>query len=352
MQAANSTRVAVVGATGNLGSSIVAALQNDPQVDSIVAISRREPTGFGDKVHWRKGDILKDDLPHLFRDVDCVIHLAWTFHPTHDPVATWRTNVLGSLRVFDAVAAANVPALLYASSVAAYSPGPERAIDESWPTHGWPGAAYPREKAYLERCLDVFAEEHPDIRVVRMRTAFCFKAQSASEQRRIFIGPLLPNSLVRPELLPAIPSFPGLQLQALHSDDVAEAYRLAVHSDARGAFNVAAEPVIDAAVLSELFGARTVPVPSWPIRGLLAALWQMRLVPASPDLFDTFLHLPIMDTTRVRTELGWSPRYTATETLEEFLRALRQGTGGETPPLRPSSSTGRLSEVLTAGTRV
>src|SRR5690606_15128145 len=79
---------------------------------------------------------------------------------------------------------------------------------------------------------------------------------------------------------------------------------------------------------------------------------QMRLVPASPDLFDTFLHLPIMDTTRVRTELGWSPRYTATETLEEFLRALRQGTGGETPPLRPSSSTGRLSEVLTAGTRV
>jgi len=56
------------------------------------------------------------------------------------------------VRVFDAVAAARVPALVYASSVGAYSPGPKDVpVAESWPTHGWPEASYTREKAYAER---------------------------------------------------------------------------------------------------------------------------------------------------------------------------------------------------------
>ena len=48
-----------------------------------------------------------------------------------------------------------VGAVVYASSVGAYSPSPkDRAVDEGWPTDGWPSAAYIREKAYLERVLD------------------------------------------------------------------------------------------------------------------------------------------------------------------------------------------------------
>ena len=45
----------------------------------------------------------------------------------------------------------------------------------------------------------------------------------------------------------------------MHSLDVGEAYRLAATSDVRGAFNVAAEPVIDPEVLGEVLGARRVP---------------------------------------------------------------------------------------------
>ena len=82
-----------------------------------------------------------------------------------------------------------MPALVYASSVGAYSPGPkDRAVDEGWPTHGWPGASYTREKAYLERVLDAFEARHPGVRVVRMRPGFIFKRESAHEQRRIFGG--------------------------------------------------------------------------------------------------------------------------------------------------------------------
>ncbi|MGH3388566.1 MAG: hypothetical protein ACRDOO_06785 [Actinomadura sp.] len=140
---------------------------------------------------------------------------------------------------------------------------------------------------------------------------FVLKREASSQQRRLFAGPLLPRTLVRPELIPVVPDIPGLRFQAVHSADLADAYRLAITTDARGAFNVAADPVLDPAVLATLLDARTVRTPAWAVGGLLAAAWWMHLVPASPQLFDAVLRLPIMDTTRTRTELGWSPRFRA-----------------------------------------
>ncbi|MFG2983377.1 NAD-dependent epimerase/dehydratase family protein [Streptomyces sp. NPDC048258] len=330
------TRVVVVGATGNVGTSVVRALAEDPAVGSVLGLARRVPDWRPPKTEWRAADIEPGgaDLVRLFTGADAVIHLAWKFQPTHHPAQTWRTNVLGGIRVFDAVAAAGVPVLVYASSVGAYSPGPkDRAVDESWPTHGWPQAAYTREKSYLERVLDAYEHAHPGIRVVRMRPAFLFKRESASEQRRIFAGRLLPGRLVRPGLIPAVPDLPGLRFQALHTDDAAAAYRAAVARPVRGAFNLAAEPPLDGAVLAGVFDARPLPMPAGPVRAALSAAWRLRLVPASPDLFDAVLRLPLLDCSRAREELGWTPRRTSVEAFEEFLSGLRAGAGMDTAPL-------------------
>jgi len=331
------SRIVVTGATGNVGTSVVRLLSEDPEVGSVVGLARRAPQWSPPKTDWVTVDLSAEetDLAAEFAGASAVVHLAWAFQPTHDPVATWRTNVLGSLRVFEAVAAAKVPALVHASSVGAYSPGPkDEAVDESWPTHGWPDAAYCREKAYLERALDTFERDHPEVRVVRMRPAFLFKRESASEQRRIFGGRFLPGPLVRPELLPFLPDIPGLRVQALHTDDAAEAYRLAVHSTVRGAFNLAAEPPVDAELLGELLGARPVRLPRTAARSAIAAAWGLHLLPASPHLFDAVLRLPLMDCTRARTELRWRPEHTANEVLEEFLDGLQQGAGASTEPMR------------------
>jgi nucleoside-diphosphate-sugar epimerase len=331
-------KIVVTGATGNVGTSLVRLLAEDPAVASVRGLARRIPDLGPGRVEWSKVDLAaKDvDLVREFRGADAVVHLAWAFQPTHDPVATWRTNVLGSIRVFEAVAAtATVPTLVHASSVGAYSPGPKnRSVDESWPTHGWPDAAYTREKAYLERYLDTFEFRHPGIRVVRMRPAFLFKRESASEQRRIFGGKFLPGPLARPELLPFLPDIQGLRVQALHTDDAARAYQLAVHSEARGAFNLAADPPLDAEILGELLGSRPVRLPRTAARSAIAAAWGLRLLPASPHLFDAVLRLPLMDCSRARTVLGWQPRRTATEVLEEFLHGLHEGAGAPTAPLQ------------------
>ncbi|SCK09173.1 NAD-dependent epimerase/dehydratase family protein [Streptomyces sp. WMMB 322] len=350
-------RIVVVGATGNVGTSVVRALADDPQVGSVLGIARRLPSWSPPKTEWASADIAREDargdghrdgLVRLFRGADAVVHLAWLFQPTHRPATTWRTNVLGSLRVFDAVAAAGVPALVHASSVGAYSPGPkDRQVDESWPTHGWPEAAYCREKAYLERALDSFEREHPGIRVVRMRPGFLFKEEAASEQRRLFAGPFLPQRLVRPGLVPLVPDLPGLRMQTLHTDDAAEAFRAAATGAARGAFNLAADPVIDAEVLAGLLGARVVRMPLRPVRTALAAGWHSHLLPASPQLFDAVLRLPLMDPGRARQELGWSPRWTADEAVGAFLTGLRNVSGASTPTLTRRLPGGRLRELRT-----
>lgn len=339
-------RVVVTGGSGNVGTSVLDALAEAGEVDEILALARRDVEWTRPGLRWARANVATDDLGPLVRGADVVIHLAWLFQPAHDPVVTWRENVLGGIRLFEAVARERVPALVYASSVGAYSPGPKDSrVDESWPTDGWPGAAYTREKAYLERYLDAFEHRFPAVRVVRLRPGFVFKRESASQQRRLFAGPLVPGSLVSPSLLPVIPDVPGLRFQAVHSADLADVYRRAVFQDVRGAFNIAADPVIDAETLAGMLGARRVRVPRWALRGPLAAAWRAHLAPASPGLFDAVLRLPLMDTTRARAELGWSPRHSATDAIGEFLSGLRAGAGKATPPLAADSPSRRLREV-------
>ncbi|MEU8619578.1 NAD-dependent epimerase/dehydratase family protein [Streptomyces sp. NPDC048623] len=332
-------RVVVTGATGNVGTSVVRALARESRVGSVLGLSRRRPSLTVDRTAWAEVDLsLEGDEPRLAQyvaEADAVVHLAWRFGPTHDPVTTWATNVLGTVRVLDAMAAARVPVLVCASSVGAYSPGPGGGapVSESWPTHGWPGAAYTREKAYVERLLDTFERDHPQTRVVRMRSAFSFKEESASGQRRIFAGRWVPGQLFRPELLPLLPEVPGLRFQTLHTDDAADAYVRALLRDVRGAFNLAADPVVDAEVLGALFGARPVRVPTPAVRGALSAAWRLRAVPAAPELLDAVLRLPLMATERARRELDWTPARTSVEALEAFLRGVRAGGGDATEPL-------------------
>ncbi|HEX9967411.1 MAG TPA: NAD-dependent epimerase/dehydratase family protein, partial [Solirubrobacterales bacterium] len=223
-------RVVVIGATGNVGTSVLEALGQEPLVDEIVGVARRRPELEMPKTRWAEVDVAdRDGLVEVMRGANAAIHLAWAIQPSRDEATLARINVEGSERVFEAVVAAEVPALVYASSVGAYGPGPkDRAVDESWPTTGIPTSFYSRHKAAVEALLDGFEARHPGVRVVRLRPALIFKGEAASEIRRLFVGPFLPSALVRPGLIPVVPRIAGLRFQAVHSRDVGEAYRQAV----------------------------------------------------------------------------------------------------------------------------
>ena len=340
-------RVAVIGATGNVGTSLMRALEDDPTVSSILGVARRLPDLTLRKTTWTAADVGRDDITAQLQGADAVVHLAWAIQPSRDLDQLRRINVEGSRRVFDAASRAGVPNLVYASSVGAYSKAPKsRTVDESWPTEGMPTSFYSRHKAAVERILDDFERTHPDTRVVRLRPGLIFKREAASGIRRLFIGPLLPNFMVRAAFVPAVPDPGQLRFQVVHTADVAEAYRLAVLGDARGAFNIAADPVIGTGELEEVFGAPRVPVPPAVLRWGAAALWRLRFQPTPEGWVDMGLAAPVMDTTRAQTELGWVPRYTSLEALRELLDGLRAGAGAPTPVLAPDMPALRIRELL------
>ncbi len=333
-------RVVVVGASGNVGTSVLRSLADEPAVDSVLGIARRAPAAEFPKTEWRTADISSSPLRPHFEGADAVVHLAWLIQPGRDRQRLHEVNVDGSARVFRAAAAAGVPALVYASSIGAYAPGPkDRGVDESWPTTGIGSSFYARHKAEVERLLDRFEHDHPATRVVRLRPGLIFKREAASGIRRLFAGPLLPNFLVQRRLIPVVPAHPRLVFQAVHSHDVGDAYRLAVVSEeARGAFNVAADPVLDPDELARTLGAKAVRVPGGLLRRGAALTFRLRLQPSEPGWVDMALAVPVMDTTRVRTELGWKPRWSSSEALLDLLAGMREGAGLDTPPLEPGGA--------------
>jgi nucleoside-diphosphate-sugar epimerase len=322
-------RIVVTGATGNVGTSVLEALARDPQVEEIVGIARRRPAWQNPRTRFVAADIEKTDLRPFFAGVDAVIHLAWLIQPSRDVKELARVNVHGSRKVFECAAEAGAKAIVHASSVGVYSYGPkDRAVDETWPRDGTPTSFYARHKAIAERILD----EIDGPRIVRLRPALIFKREAAAGIRRLFLGPLVPTKLLHPKLVNVLPVTDRLVLQAVHSKDVGEAYRLAATKPgAHGAYNIAADPVLDPR-------PHGVKVDPRMLRALAALTWRARLQPTPPGWLDMGLAVPVMDTTRARVELGWSPTRTSTQALLELLDGLRNSASVDTPPLARASA--------------
>lgn len=327
-------RIVIVGGTGNIGTALVRRLASAHDVRVLARRPPEQPDEIAPGVDWQRCDVAADDLDPVVADADVVVHLAWLFQPTRDPARTWRVNVIGTERLLAALERAKTPALVYSSSVAAYSPRSDHhAVDEAFATHGAGIAAYAREKAYVERMLDSFELRNPRTRTVRMRSAFVFQRAAAAEQWRLFIANPRLRRLFDTRLLPAVPLPSDLLVQAVHADDLTEAFVAAIEGDAAGPYNVAADDVLEAPDVAALLNARALRVDARRMRALVGTAWKAHASKAPPDLYDTMMSLPVMSTRRARDELGWRPRTTAADAIGAFLAGTAEQQTGPTPAL-------------------
>jgi nucleoside-diphosphate-sugar epimerase len=399
-------RVVIVGATGNAGTALLRRLRAEPGIE-LTGIARRlpEPVGLFSDMDWHSIDIGADDdhdaapsgnnpanrsntahpsntaspsdtahpsntanansartntagsadtgsatdrLAQIFAGADAVVHLAWQIQPSHDQRQLYRTNVLGTRAVARAVLRAGVPAMIVASSVGAYAPGPKDAyVTEDWPHTGVIQSSYSRHKALVERMLDEIEANHPTLRIVRLRPGLIFQRSVGTEIGRYFAGPLLPTKLLALPWIPVIPAHPGLRMQAVHADDVADVYARAVFSDVRGAFNVAAGPVLDPGVAATTFHGVRLRVPGLALSGAAALTWRLRLQPVDAGWVKLGLKAPLMSCDRIAAELGWRPRRDAVSTLRELVAGMADRAHGDGPPLSGDPALpGRLGGVL------
>jgi nucleoside-diphosphate-sugar epimerase len=285
---------------------------------------------------WHTIDVAADDaverLQAALAGVDAVVHLAWLIQPSREREVLRQTNQDGTAAVVEAAIAAGVAHLVHQSSIGAYAPGPGCTVDETWPTTGVSTSTYSVDKSAAERIVD---RAEPHLTVSRTRPALIFQDAAASEVARYFLGRLVPHAMVRRGLLRFAPFPDALGFQLVHADDVACAIELILKQRAPGAFNVAAEPVIDRAAFREVFGSVGPPLPPPVLRALAAATWRAHLQPTEPGWLDLAAQVPRMDTARL-TGLGWAPARDAREVLGRFVDAMGRGAGHSGPLLHPA----------------
>ena len=339
--------IAVTGASGSIGTAFLRRCA-DATDWSIRAVARHVPTAAPyTGVDWVACDVgAADAVPTLteaFTGADAVLHLAWAVHPTRDEPPQRRTDIVGTDQVLAAAAKAGVSHVVHASSVAAYRPTDRfTRVSEDAPLGGVSHNPYSLDKVAAERLLDRFAAAHPDIRVARIRPAAVLQRAAAGELARWTMSPLIPGRLLGRRWLP-VPVWPGLRLQAVHADDVAEALRLILLRRATGAFNLAAEPVLTGTELASVLGGFPVTVPRALAHLLAWPTWRLGLQPMHPGWLALADSAALADADRARAELGWQPRVSARDTLVELVEGIRDSAGMPSRPLRPQPTGPRLS---------
>jgi UDP-glucose 4-epimerase len=294
--------VAVTGPTGEIGRAFLRAL--DPHVGRILGMARRpfDPASLGlENTEYRQGDILDPEALHaLFAEADVIVHLAFIILGGRDE--TRNINLTGSRNVFRA--AAGKP-LVYTSSVAAYgfhADNPQPLTEDVEP-RGSESFYYSAQKAELEA-------ELPE-------GAYVFRPCIVAGPDAQMLVRQLPQRRV-PGPIKLMPD-PGTPFQLVHHDDVASALVKAVLGEGPpGIYNLAGDGTITLGDLARALGWLAVPVP----RLLVDATALTARLPLAPTLLQWINagRVPVvMDTTRAKTELGWTPRYSTAETLEALV---------------------------------
>jgi UDP-glucose 4-epimerase len=332
MSARERLTVAVTGPTGEIGRSLLTALDRSAGVERVIGMARRafDPSAHGyRKVTYHRGDVLDPvAVASLLAEADVLVHLAFIIMGS--PTQTRAVNLVGSRNVFAACTAAKVKRLVYASSVAAYGFRRDnpRPLTEDVPARGSRGHYYSAQKAEVEQVLaDTLAGSNTEAYVFRPcivagpdAPALINNLPYTQISRRL--PPALSGLLgALPVLRPVLPD-PGVPLQLVHHDDVASAMLAAVLGNGPpGVYNLAGAGTISISQIASELGWHAVKVPHLMVDATAQAVASMPLLPAQMRWIQAVREPVVMDTTRARRELHWRPKHDALATLREMIAA-------------------------------
>jgi nucleoside-diphosphate-sugar epimerase len=332
--AADRLVVAVTGPTGTFGFGLMPLLQAEPRVERIIGIARRpfDPAEHGwSKLEYRRGDVRDEAaLREAFAGVDVVVHLAFMITGTTDADTIRAINVDGTVNAFRAALTDGAARFVYASSVAAYGFHPDNPVGmtEDWPTRPAEHLFYAREKAELEHALlrEAAGASTPALYLLRPPVVLgphAFGAKGAVPAPVAAAG-WATLAFVRALPFPLPVLTPEVQLQFIHEADVGQALVRCVLGDGPpGAYNIAGDGILTGADIARELGLTPLGVPAGLVHGAArtaAALPWPSFLPPAADWVEALSHPAIMDTTKAKEQLGWTPRYTGAQALRDALR--------------------------------
>jgi UDP-glucose 4-epimerase len=318
MRAGRTTmRVGLTGASSDLGRLLLPKLLGDERVTDLVVFDVSRPEGLPASVRFERLDLLRPgvdvDLSRAIDEarLDALFHLAFVNSRVHRAAFAHELEVLGTLNLLAAAGQAKVRRVIVPSLTVLYGARPQSSayLPESTPLFPVPGIRFVNDRVEVERALGEFADRFPDIEVLTLRFAPIVGPQSNNPFTR----------LVRTKVVPTVLGFDPLW-QVVHEDDAARALHLALHTRARGVFNIVGEGVAPVSALLEEAGATPVPLPGPLLRSAIAAMEATGL-PASPwALMDFFRYAWLADGTRASRELHFLPHLPVHEAMATMRR--------------------------------
>jgi UDP-glucose 4-epimerase len=318
-------RVAVTGPTGDLGLTIMDALERSRAVKEVAGMARRpfDPADRGwRKSVYRQGDVTDaKSVRELVKGADVVVHLAFAILSAGE--ATRELNVTGSRRVFEESARAGAERICYASSVAAYGFHDDNPdwLTEEIPARGSRQHPYSQQKAEVEAVLAEVLLRHAGTVAYAFRPCIVAGPDAQTMLQEIPSVVRLVGAL--PIVKPVIPD-PGTRFQLVHERDVASAFVAGVRGLGEpGPYNLAGPGTLRMSDLADALGWYSVPVPKLAVQATAQIATRLPLLPDSVAWLHSARKPVLMRTARAERLLRWRPRHTGRQTLEEMVSAYR-----------------------------
>jgi UDP-glucose 4-epimerase len=338
--------VLVTGVSRHLGGRLAALLAADPAIERVIGVDTVPPPrdlALG-RTEFVRADIRNPLIAKVIATarVDTVVHLNITALPrTAGGRASMKEmNVIGTMQLLAAAQkSASLERLVVKSSTAVYgsSSRDPALFTEDMEPKALPRSGFAKDAVEVEGYVRGFARRRPDVAVSLLRFTDV-------------LGPAADGLLLRYLRLPVVPTVLGFdpRVQLLHADDALEVLRRATLSDRGGTVNVGGEGVLLLSQMVRRAGRVPIPVPAPAVQVAGRAVRRAGLLDFSAEQLRFLEFGRVVDTTRLREEFGYTPRFGTVAAFDDVIR-------GTSMPLkvRPAmvrrAERGILDAVRTAG---
>ena len=307
--------VMVTGVSRYLGGRFAQLLQADPDVTRVIGVDVVPPKEDLGDAEFVRADIRNPVIGKVIAhaEVDTVVHMAVLATPVDaGGRATMKEiNVIGTMQLLAACQKApSVQKLVVKSSTAVYGSSPQdpAMFTEDLEPNALARTGYAKDSVEVEGYVRGFARRRPDVVVTTLRFAN-------------FVGPRVRTPLTSYFSLRVVPTVLGFdpRLQFVHERDGLETlWRTTMH-DHEGTYNIAGDGVLTLSQAIRRAGRPSIPLPQPAAPWIGGALRRLGVADFSSEQLRFLAYGRVVDTTRMREVLDFTPRYNSREAFDDFV---------------------------------
>jgi len=313
--------VLVTGVAGDLGRRFAAQLSRSPEIERVIGVDVVPPRGDLERADFVRADIRNPVIAKVIvrERVETVVHTSVAATPAAagGRTSTKELNVIGTMQLLAACQQApDVRKLVLKSSASFYgaSNRDPAMFTEGMSAKRLPGSGFAKDINEVESYTRGFARRRPDVSVTTLRFASV-------------MGPEITSAITGYFRLPVIPTVLGFnpRLQFLHENDALDVLEHAVTSEVTGTYNVAGDGILTLSQAVRRIGRPALPLPGFAVSKFGSAIRQTRVADFSPEQVAFLTFGRGLDTTRMRSMLGFEPSFTTAQAFADFAASLSPG---------------------------